>query len=430
MSTINTGRATLPGAAPAVEDFDPFLHENFEFWKRARAETPVFWHEPTGAYWITRYADCDRVLGDRGRFVSARTALAPNIEPIAEAQRILSESGFVPGPSIVDEDGEDHARHRRATQPPFTVSRIGALREFVAEQIAARLDAFVAKAEGEGDIVEEVIYEIPGALILHMMGVPDEQLGMVKSFRGPWAVFQWGFPDAGVQVRTAEGMAQFGAWARALTARALADDSADDIIAETVRNLRAVGTMDDMAERLFLDSYTLNIVMAGHETTVNTMAGGLLALLRDREQWEAVVGNAELVPNAVEEMLRHATGVPTWRQYVVEDIELSGVTIPANSKVYCAIASANRDEEVFEDGERFDVLRHNASKHLAFGKGNHTCMGNHVSKMEMRMMLAEIARRLPGLELVADQEIPYSPNTSQRGPERLRVRWDSDGATA
>jgi cytochrome P450 len=182
----------------------------------------------------------------------------------------------------------------------------------------------------------------------------------------------WGFPDEDVQIQTAHGMAQFGAWARGLAQQSLDDDSGADIISEAVRNLRALGVMDRPEERLWLNSYTLNVVMAGHETTVNTMAGGLVSLLREREQWQAVVDNPSLIPNAVDEMLRHDTGVPTWRQRVVADIELSGVTIPAGSLVYAAINSANRDEDVFEDGDRFDIHRKNANRHITFGKGAHT----------------------------------------------------------
>ena len=107
-----------------------------------------------------------------------------------------------------------------------------------------------------------------------------------------------------LQIETAHGMAAFGQWARSIAQRSLDDDSGNDIVSEAVRNLRALGVMDsDPGERLWLDSYTLNVVMAGHETTVNTTAGGLVSLLRSPEQWDAVVEAPGLIPNAVDEML-------------------------------------------------------------------------------------------------------------------------------
>lgn len=422
MSAIEQTSPDPPANCPVVNDLDPFDHEAFDFWKRARAATPVFYNEQTDAYWITRYEDCSRILGDRGAYVSAAPALRPNVVPIEEAGKIMAESGLVLAPSIVDEDGDEHKKHRRAAQPPFTRAVVEELDQFIRGQVTSRLDAIVRN--GEADIVDELIYDVPGAVILHMMGVPDEELGMVKGFRGPWAVFLWGYPDESIQIETAHGMAAFGQWARSLAKRSLADDSGDDIISEAVRNLRKLGVMDEPDERLWLDSYTLNVVMAGHETTVNTTSGGLVSLLRDRDQWETLVDDPKLISNAADEVLRHDTGVPTWRQEIVNDVEVSGVTIPAGSKVYCAINSANRDEEVFADGERLDVRRENANRHITFGKGAHTCMGNHLAKLEIKIILEELTRRLPHMKLVPDQVLPYSPNTSQRGPEHVLVRWD------
>jgi cytochrome P450 len=174
----------------------------------------------------------------------------------------------------------------------------------------------------------------------------------------------------------------------------------------------------------WLRSYTLNIVMAGHETTTNTMAGGVIALLEHRDQWQALCADPSLAENAVHEILRYATGVPTWRQRAVKDLEISGMTIPAGAKVYVALHSANRDEEVFgDDSETFDIRRKNASRHLAFGTGAHTCLGNSLAELEMRIMLEELARVLPQMELVPNQRYTFSRNTSQRGPEHVRVRW-------
>lgn len=417
MSTLE--QPTPSDGCAVAHDFDPFSGTPQPFFAKARAERPVFFHEGLRAYVLTRYEDCRRLLGDRTGAVSANAALLGhlNVEPLPQAWQILQESGFEPGPSIVDVDGDAHKLQRTVTQPPFSPNRVKPLAEFIRRQVGERLDA-VAGA-GQVDIVEAMIYEVPATVILHMMGVPDEQLGMVKGFRGPWAIFIWGNPDEEVQLQTARMMGAFGQWARGIVADRTAHPGAD-IISETIANLREKGELEN--NRLFVDSYTLNVVMAGHETTTNTMSGGLVSLLLQPDQWAAIVADHTLIPNAVEEMLRHSTGVPTWRQRAVRDLEFSGVTVPAGSVVYAAITSANRDEEIFgADSDRFDIRRDSASKHIAFGIGAHTCMGNHLATLEMEIMLEELATRFPRLSLVPGQHLEYSPNTSQRGPERVLV---------
>jgi cytochrome P450 len=308
--------------------------------------------------------------------------------------------------------------HRAASHPPFRPEPVRQMADFVRRNVNARLDPIMDL--GEADIVDAMIYEVPAATILHMMGVPDEQMGMIKDFRGPWGVFGWGYPTEEQQIEVARGMGEFGAWARQLSDERRANPG-DDLVSGYIQHLLD----NDADDPDFIRSYTLNVVMAGHETTTNTTAGGIISLLTHRDQWELLCREPEWCANAADEILRHDTGVPTWRQRAVQDIEVSGVTIPAGAKIYCALVSANRDEEIFgEDAMTFDVTRKNAARHMAFGTGAHTCLGNHLAKLEIKIMLEELTRRLPHMELVPDQEYTFSPNTSQRGPEHVHVQWD------
>ncbi|HTF48716.1 MAG TPA: cytochrome P450 [Pseudonocardia sp.] len=424
MSMLEQGSPTTAPTTgcPVAHDFDPFAGMPHAFFEKARRETPVFYQEDIRGYVLTRYEDCRRLLGDRSGDVSANAALMShlNVAPIPEAMRILQESEFDLAPSVVDEDGAEHKLHRGVSQPPFSPRRVTPLAGFVRRQVTERLDAVVT--DGAADMVDAMIYEVPATVILHMMGVPDEEMGNLKGFRGPWAIFIWGNPDDDVQLETAKMMSGFGEWARGI-ARDRLENPGDDIISEAIANLRDKGALE--SSRAWLNSYTLNIVMAGHETTANTAAYGLVHLLQHRDQWQALVDDPGLIPNAAEEILRYSTGVPTWRQRAMTELEFSGVTIPAGSVVYAALNSANRDEQVFgPDAERLNVRRESAKRHLAFGTGAHTCMGNHLAKLEICIMLEELTRRLPHLEVVPDQEFEFSPNTSQRGPERVHVRWD------
>lgn len=418
MSSVSNEPMTATRGCPVAHDFDPFEHESHEFFKAARRARPVFYHEKLGAYVVTRYKDCEAVLRASSAEVSADVALRPNVAPIPEAMRILGESGFVPAPSMVDEDGPGHRLHRWSSQAPFLPARATDFEDFARRQIDSRLGAIVKL--GQADIVDAVIYEVPAAVILHMMGVPDEQMGMIKNFRGPWGVFGWGYPSDEEQIAVAEGMAEFGKWARELS-EDRRKNRGDDIISHAITNLETSYTLD----LSWLRSWTLNVVMAGHETTTNTMAGGIIALLSNRDQWQALCDDSSLCANAAEEVLRHQTGVPTWRQRAVKDLEFSGVKIPAGAKIYVALSSANRDEEIFgADADRFDVRRESAKKHITFGAGVHMCLGKDLARMEIRVMLEEMTRRLPHLELVPGQTYTYSHNTTQRGPEHVQVKWD------
>lgn len=423
MSTVTSrdGGSEARGC-PVAHDFDPFEGMPHAFFERARRERPVFFQEDIHGYVLTRYADCRELLSNRSGNVSANAALMfhLNVEPMPEALRILEESRFDVAPSVVDEDGEEHRLHRSISQSPFMANRVRKLEGYIRRQVTERLDEIVDL--GAADMVEAMIYEVPATVILHMYGVPDEQMGMVKGFRGPWAIFIWGNPDQEVQLRTARMMAEFGKWARGIVDARLAEPG-DDIISETIGLLREKGILEQ--NRAWLNSYTLNFVMAGHETTTNTAAYGLVHLLTHRDQYQALVEDPSLVPNAVEEILRYSTGVPTWRQRVTSDMTFHDVTVPAGSVVYAAINSANRDEDVFgPDAETFDVRRPNAKRHITFGTGVHTCMGNHLAKLEITIMLEELTRRLPHLRIAPDQQLVFSPNTTQRGPESVHVTWD------
>ena len=136
--------------------------------------------------------------------------------------------------------------------------------------------------------------------------------------------------------------------------------------------------------------------------------------------------NGQLViPDAMEESPRYAPPVPHWRRITKEDVTLpSGVDLSEGTKLVVALGSANRDESRFEDGETFDIHRPNAKEHVAFGHGRHLCIGAPLARLEMRIALEELTRRLPHVEFVEGQPQEMSPNTSHRGPEHVLVRWD------
>ncbi len=166
-------------------------------------------------------------------------------------------------------------------------------------------------------------------------------------------------------------------------------------------------------------------LFAGYETTTNAAAGAFRALLTNREQWEAMVADPSLIPNAVEESLRFYTPVPHWRRITTKEVRIGGVDLPAGARLLIALASADRDDEKFSNGDTFDIRRPDADEHMAFGWGRHLCLGEALARLEMRIALEELSRRLPHMYLVPGQHWEYSPNVCHRGPEHVLVTWDA-----
>jgi ferredoxin-NADP reductase len=175
------------------------------------------------------------------------------------------------------------------------------------------------------------------------------------------------------------------------------------------------------------DSYLHSMMMAGivaaHETTANATANAVKLLLQHPGAWHELCQDPSLIPNAVEECLRHNGSVAAWRRLVTKAARVGDVDIPAGAKLLIVMSSANHDERHFTDADMVDIRRDNASDHLTFGYGAHQCMGKNLARMELQIFLEELTKRLPHMRL-AEQRFSYVPNTSFRGPEHLWVEWD------
>ena len=165
------------------------------------------------------------------------------------------------------------------------------------------------------------------------------------------------------------------------------------------------------------------LLIAGHETTTSMSANAIVTLMRHRDAWERLCADPALIPNAVEELLRFDSSVITWRRKAVKAVEVAGVAIPEGAKLLLALCSGNRDDAHFPEPERLDLDRENAKTHLSFGFGIHYCLGAPLARLELKVILEELTRRLPSLRLVPDQPWEFPPNTSFRGPARLEVEW-------
>ncbi len=405
------------------QEFDPFAGDSvawYEFMRRARAEEPVF-YSPVLDYWVvTRWADVMAVLRDSETFSSANTLVSIK-PPCPAALEVMGEYGINPGPSLVDLDPPEHSKQRQVFRRSFTPERVAALEPRSIELIDQALDRIVRL--GEADVVTDLVWDAPAKIAFALMGVPEYEVDKIKTGTARMASFGWGVPSDEEQVELATAIGDYWKFAEGQVDRLLADAPGENLMGDLIRAWREPGN-EDMFSRDQLCWIFLNTLFAGHETTTNASAAGIRALLTEREQWEAICADPSLIPNAVEEILRYDSSVPTWRRVTTRATRLGETELPEGAKLLIGLGAANHDDAHFPDGERFDIRRENAKDQIAFSWGRHTCLGARLARMEMRVVLERLTWRLPHLELVGDQEWVYSPNTSHRGPEHVLVRWD------
>ena len=402
--------------------FDPL---NDEFWanpwpilEKLQKEAPVF-YSPELDFWIvTRHEDVRKCFLDNKSF-SAAITIAPMRPLTDETIASFEKSGFRDGPSLVNEDSATHKARRARLSRQFEVAKINAMEPFIRQTVTRYLDRIVKK--GEADLMKDFIYDIPLLVVFHLLGLPDDELKKVKKWAGDTALLCWGRPEPHQQKAMADALGEYWAFAKKYVAHKKVNPG-DDLISLAIQGQREEG------EEIWSDEYLfrllLNFTFEGHETTTNAAGNAVMNLLLDRKLWEQIVADPAGIPNAVNELLRVGSSIIAWRRKALVDVELSGVKIPAGSNIMMYNGAANRDPEVFADPQTIDLQRDNTNKMLSFGFGPHLCLGNPLARLEMRVMLEELVRRLPQVELVP-QSFTFSPmNCNARGPDHIMTRWD------
>ena len=403
--------------------FDAFDAESHAFYARARVEEPIFYSPQIGCWVVTRYREIREILQGDPAVFSAGNVLEL-LKPLCPAalQKAI-DYGLAVSPTIVDEDPPGHTPHRQALRRGFTPDRVAAMEPRTRELVTQRIDAFIRR--GHADLVTDLIFEVPALIILEMMGVPRADLMTVRKFAKRLAVFEFGHPSDEEQIEITGTLGEFWRYCKQHVDR-LIENAGDDAVSTFIAGMRDAGGSQPL-DRQYFTTVTFSIIFAGHETTTNAAAGAFRALLENRGQWEALCADPSLITNAVEESLRFYPSVPQWRRITKQPVTIGGVDLRAGSRILMALGSGNRDDRQFADGDTFDIRRDNADEHLAFGWGRHHCIGDGLARMEMRVALEELSRRLPHMQLVAGQKWEFSPNASFRGPEHVRVIWDPAG---
>ncbi|MEN0135069.1 MAG: cytochrome P450 [Rhodococcus sp. (in: high G+C Gram-positive bacteria)] len=404
-------------------DFNPFaedyLQDPYAVYTRARTEEPVFYSPEIGYWVVSRYDDVVAIFKDTESY-SASVAVEMIKPPCPAAMEQLAAVDYVPSTQLVDEDPPLHTKRRRVLRKGLTDDRIAELEPYTRRFVRESVDAIIKN--GTADLVTDLTFKVPALTAFILMGVPEAEVERVREYASRFALWVWGRPTDEQQVELAKEFAAYLEYAREHVDR-LIENPGDDYVSNGIKAWQKAGN-DDVWDRTYLTQIMQSHLYAAHETTTNAAASGFKVLLENRDQWEMLCNDPSLIPNAVEEILRYASSVPTWRRVTTRPVSIGGFDIPAGERILVLTGSANHDDAVFADGDSFDITRTNADQHLAFGWGVHLCLGQPLARMEMQVMLEEMTQRLPNMDLVEDQQWTYSANTSFRGPDHVLVQWD------
>ena len=407
--------------SPRAADFDPFSdgyqQDPPEYVRWAREQEPVFYSPALGYWVVTRYESIKAIFRDNVTF-SPSIALEKITPTGDEANAVLASYGFALNRTLVNEDEPEHMPRRRVLMDPFTPEELKHHEPMVRWLARAYVDRFID--DGRADLVDQMLWEVPLTVALHFLGVPEEDMDTLRKYSIAHTVNTWGRPKPEEQVEVAHAVGNFWQFAGKVLDKMRQDPSGPGWMKYGIRKQVEY-------PEVVTDSYLHSMMMAGivaaHETTANATANAMKLLLQHPRVWREICEDPSLIPNAVDECLRHNGSVAAWRRLATKDACIEDVAIPAGAKLLIVMASANHDERYFSDADLLDIRRDNASDHLTFGYGSHQCMGKNLARMEMQIFLEEFTRRLPHMKL-SEQQFSYVPNTSFRGPEHLWVEWD------
>ncbi|MFI7132204.1 cytochrome P450 [Nonomuraea sp. NPDC050153] len=359
------------------------------------------------AAWVAaRYQDIRTVLSDPRFSADRRHPNAPRLSgEMASADSPLPKM-------MLEMDPPEHGQARRAVIGEFTVRRMAALRPRIQQIVDEHLDAML-DGPRPVDLVSALALPVPSLVICELLGVPYDEHDFFQTHSAQLL-------NRAITAQERQHAAfELVVYLDKLI-RAKEEDPTDDLLGRQVIKQRESGEVDHSA----LLSLAFLLLIAGHETTANMISLGTYMMLRHPEKLAALREDPAKTPGAVEELLRHFTIAEfAIMRVATEDVELGGTVIPAGEGVLTLAHAGNRDPEVFEDADSFDIER-DARSHLAFGYGPHQCLGQSLARVELEIVFNTLFRRIPGLRLaVPDEQLSFKDEASVYGMHELPVTW-------
>lgn len=406
----------------ALEDYDFFSEEvlecPFDFYKLLREEAPVYLLPGTNIYLVTRHADIRAMLKDTETFSSnfAHLLSGPD-EP--EEIKALYEGEIEPANTLLTQDPPRHRVYRSLVNKVFSAKRVETMHDYIDEIVDSLIDDFID--DGECEFISAFASPLPLLVIADQLGIDRELLPRFKVWSDSLAARIGQMADIEEQKEIAHAIMEYQVYILDVI-EARRKEPRDDMISDLVNTEIDDGRKLNDAEVM---SIVQQFLVAGNETTTSSLAGGLASLIQDPAQMQMVVDDSSKLENTVEEILRTETpSAGLWRT-VTRDVDFNDTHIPAGSMVMLRYHAANRDERVFDDAEGFDVCRHNADEHIAFGKGTHFCPGAMLARKEMNLALSKLFARITNIQLAPGKnDLKHWPNMVLRGLKELHITFD------
>jgi cytochrome P450 len=405
--------------------FDPFLTdqagEPYPWLEVARKEQPVFFWPQHNLWCVTRYSDIAAIMKDPATFSNRKTIRFENMSE--EFLKAFPEGR--PDKVLVTLDPPEHSRLRRLAGTAFSPRFVESKRDVVRNLCHKLLDDFVEK--GAADLVEVYADKLPVRAITTLVGAPEER----NAFFRQWAVDRLlmlkGAPNFSAEERAMliNRALEFNAWLYEFIEERR-DSPRDDLASALVHARTAEG--DAALTTNEIQGLIATILSAGSTSTGHLITVMFYELMKNPEQWNALKADRSLVKGAIEETLRHRTPVHGVLRTTNREVEVGGVTIPADADVYLYYASAHRDDSVFAEPDTFDIERKDAFRHMAFGRYVHVCLGAPLARLEAEETLNAFLDRLPSMRLVEGQPEEWTPNILSPGLNHLLVEWDAKAA--
>jgi len=398
-----------------LDKWETFINgQPFDTFKRLREEAPIYWHEESlefepGFWALTKHEDIIKVSKDPLTFSSAvgghlMTMGDPAVvDPTAVAAIIGNMIGM---------DPPDHQIYRKMVAPSFTPKAIRSLEDDMRLKIRELLENVSDK--GDFNFVTEISEQLPLWVLCEMMGIEESERPKIRDLVN-------NLTDASINADPEKSMQ---VWFNYMELFKMGRDMIEERRKNPTDDLMSVVANTEVeGEGLppeLLDGFMLLMVIAGNETTRNTMTGGLIALNENPEEKEKLIKDPSLIANATDEMLRWVSSVIYMRRTAACDTELRGQTIKKGDKIILWYGAANRDEEIFKDAHLFKVDREDAKKHIAFGAGQHLCLGNRLGQLQIKVLYEELLARFPNIQIVS--EPTRIPSNFLDGISHLNVR--------
>lgn len=403
-----------PNAEGMFNPFSPeFVRNPYPAFHMLRASQPTL-KTPMGFWVATRYEDVAKILKDRrfGKGFEQRTIQRYG-EEVFKNPAYNSMRHW-----MLTQDPPDHTRLRGLVSKAFTARRIEGLRPQIQALVDELLDKVVDK--GRMEFIHKFAYPLPVNVICDMLGIPPEDRSRFEVGGKMSGRLIDPTPLTPEELQSSnEGFLEQAEYFKELFAKRRANPT-DDLTTVLVQ-------AEEAGDRLSEDELVGNMILlfgAGHETTVNLLGNGMLALLSTPGAYKKLRDNPDLIPGAVEEMLRFDSSVQMTGRAAMEDVEIGGVTIAKGEHVLCLLGAANRDPEQFEEPDDFRVDRVNV-RPMSFGGGIHFCLGAQLARVEAEVAFRELLKRLPNLRLDFEGDAEFKPTFTLRGLTGLPLAWDA-----